>query len=241
MSEADRIRSVYAGDQYTLARADDWSAPYHPRNPKGLGRYQLHAVQRAVIAVLNEGDVDLAGRTVLDLGCGGGHLLRFLVELGVDPHDCTGLDLMAERVELGRRCNPAMTFLEGDATVTGLHGPYELVCQSVALCNLLGDASRARFAREMLRLTAPGGVILWHDIAIQEPRAQTRAVSPAEVRELLRSDPVAERWVLHKRTEQLVSYGMGWLADAIDAYAPHRVVQRSNYVALFRPRRRRFS
>lgn len=221
MSEADRIRSVYAGDRYTLARADDWSAPYHPRNPKGLGRYQLYAVQRAVIAVLNEGDVDLAHRTVLDLGCGGGHLLRFLVELGVDPHDCTGLDLMADRVELGRRCNPAMTFLEGDATVTGLDGPYDLVCQSVALCNLFDDGDRVRFAQEMLRLTA--------------------AVPPAEVRELLRSESVAERLVLHKRTEQLVSYGMGWLADAIDAYAPHRMVPRSNYVALFRPRRRRFS
>jgi SAM-dependent methyltransferase len=241
MNETDRIRELYAGDRYTVARAGDWSAPYHPRNPKGLARYQLHAIERAVIAVLNEGDVDLAGRTVLDLGCGGGHLLRLLVELGVDPRDCTGLDLMAERVELGKRCNPAMTFVEGDATDTGLDGPYDLVCQSVALCNLLDDADRARFAREMLRLTAPGGAILWHDIAIQEPGAHTRAVPPATVRELLRADPVAERWVIHKRTEQFVSYGMAWLADAIEAHAPRRLVPRTNYVALFRPRSRRFS
>ena len=238
MEETERIREVYARDRFTLARADDWSAPYHPRNPKGFGRYQLHTIERAVTAVLNAGEVELAGRTIVDLGCGGGHLLRFLVELGADPQDCTGLDLMEERVELGKRCNPAMTFVAGDATDTGLEGPYDIVCQSGALCNLTDDANRQRFAEEMLRLTAPGGWILWHDVAVQQANDHTRAVPPAEVRRLLHADPVAERWVFHKRTEQFVTYGMPWLADAIDAYAPQRLVPRFNYVALFRRSRR---
>lgn len=233
--ETDRIREIYSGDRFKVADRDDWSGPYHPRNEQGLGLYGRMAGDRALVAVLNDAGVKLSGRRILDLGCGAGYHLRSLVELGATPSLCHGLDLMADRVELARAFNPAMTFLEGDATDTGLDGPFDVVCQFDALCNLHGDHARQAFADEMLRLVAPGGVVVWHDIAVQQPGAETRAVPPAEVRSLLGTEPVAERWLFHRRTEQLVSYGMWWLADAVDAIAPRRLVPRTNYLAVFRP------
>lgn len=55
---------------------------------------------------------------VLDLGCGPGHVARYLRDRGVDV---TGLDLCEEMVARARRLNPDVTFVQGD--MTALHDP----------------------------------------------------------------------------------------------------------------------
>jgi SAM-dependent methyltransferase len=48
---------------------------------------------------------------VLDIGCGPGHVARYLSERGVEAG---GLDLSPAMVQLARRLNPGMTFTAGD-------------------------------------------------------------------------------------------------------------------------------
>lgn len=233
--EAPRIRAAYADSTYaTWTDPDDWCGRYHPRHGQGLGLYGRRALEQAVVAVLNEAGVRLGGRTVLDLGCGPGIHLRFLVELGASPERCHGIDLMEDRIAYARSANPAMTFTQGDALDSGLEGPFDIVCQFTALSNQLEDEQRQQFANEMRRLVAPGGVILWHDIARQRTTQVTREVPVAEVRELLGLEPVAERMLFHHWTASCVVHGFRWMAEALDEHAPQRLLKRSNYVAVFR-------
>ena len=69
---------------------------------------------------------------VLDIGCGPGHVGRFLSDLGLDV---TGVDLSPEMVRAARKLNPGMTFEVGDmrrlahddTSVAGLTAFYSLI------------------------------------------------------------------------------------------------------------------
>lgn len=51
------------------------------------------------------------GRLVCDMGCGPGHLARYLAELGVDA---MGVDVSAAMIDVARRLNPNLRFEQGD-------------------------------------------------------------------------------------------------------------------------------
>ncbi|MGQ0804525.1 MAG: class I SAM-dependent DNA methyltransferase [Actinomycetota bacterium] len=69
---------------------------------------------------------------VLDVGCGPGHIARYLHERGVDA---AGIDLSPEMVELARRLNPNLRFEVGDmaapdfddAAVAGIVAFYSVI------------------------------------------------------------------------------------------------------------------
>ena len=67
-----------------------------------------------------------AGQSVLDVGCGAGHLLAAL-----EPSQGVGIDLSAPAVAEARRLHPGLTFLEGDGSDPALlaraGGPFDVV------------------------------------------------------------------------------------------------------------------
>ena len=61
---------------------------------------------------------DVAGRgRVLDVGCGPGHVARYISERGVEA---AGLDLSPAMVELARKLNPGLEFSAGDMRALGV-------------------------------------------------------------------------------------------------------------------------
>ena len=58
-------------------------------------------------------NVDLTGRSLLDVGCGLGDLLEYLDRAGIAA-DYTGVDIVPEMVEAARRRHPAGEFIVGD-------------------------------------------------------------------------------------------------------------------------------
>ena len=70
------------------------------------------AAQRARFAVLAD-HVALAGRSLLDVGCGLGDLWGYLKERGVEA-EYTGVDLLDSMLDLARRHYPHATFVAGD-------------------------------------------------------------------------------------------------------------------------------
>jgi ubiquinone/menaquinone biosynthesis C-methylase UbiE len=94
---------------------------------------------------------------VCDMGCGPGHVARFLHEAGADVF---GLDLSPAMLEQARQLNPAIEFHEGnllaldllDASLAGITAFYAIV-------NLPREAIPQAF-REMARVLKPGGLLL---------------------------------------------------------------------------------
>jgi len=94
---------------------------------------------------------------VCDLGCGPGHVGRYLVERGVDAF---GLDLSSGMVALARDLNPAMRFAQGDmhalpvcdASLAGIVAFYSLIH--------LERGSAVGVLTELTRVLMPGGLLL---------------------------------------------------------------------------------
>jgi len=109
-------------------------------------------------ALLDRFAAAVAGRgRVCDVGCGPGHVGRYLAARGVEVF---GLDLSPRMVELARRLNPGIRFELGD--VLGLALPEASLAGIVAFYSLIHLDRRVvtRALGEMTRVMAPGGLML---------------------------------------------------------------------------------
>ncbi len=100
---------------------------------------------------------------VLELGCGPGHVGRFLAEAGVPIR---GLDVSLESLRMARRLNPATGFVCGDmralpvraAACAGMVAFYSLIYwDEAATAAILSELRRAVQPRAPLLLAVHGG------------------------------------------------------------------------------------
>jgi ubiquinone/menaquinone biosynthesis C-methylase UbiE len=94
---------------------------------------------------------------ICDMGCGPGHIARFLHDAGTNVF---GLDLSSRMIEEARRLNPGISFRQGnmlaldlpDASLAGIAAFYAIV-------NLPRESLPQVF-REMARVLKPDGLLL---------------------------------------------------------------------------------
>ena len=94
---------------------------------------------------------------VADIGCGPGHVARYLADLGVNA---IGVDLSRSMVEVARRLNPGLLFEQGDI----FHLPFaDASFAGIAAFYSLIHIERSRVPealRELFRVLSTGGHIL---------------------------------------------------------------------------------
>ena len=94
---------------------------------------------------------------VCDMGCGPGHVARFLHEAGAEVF---GLDLSPEMIKEARRLNPEIEFREGNMLALDLpDGSLAGIAAFYAIVNLPRESMPQAF-REMARVLKPGGLLL---------------------------------------------------------------------------------
>lgn len=129
--------------------------------------------QRAMMALWRaQGWRSLAGRRIVEVGCGSGGNLLELLRLGAPAEGLTGIDLLPERVAAARRSLPsAVTLIEGDATFAPIApSSQDAVIAFTVFSSLLEDAPQEHLAAAMWRWLKPGGGVLWYDFAFDNPR-----------------------------------------------------------------------
>jgi SAM-dependent methyltransferase len=180
VSEADRILAEYS------RREDDASAAiYAPTNPAPL--FIRHSFELALVRLLDgEGALPLGGRRVLDVGCGYGQWLADLETLGAERRLLAGIDLVPGRVESTRARLAGADIRQGEATELPFDDAgFDLVLQSMMFSSILDRSVREGAAAEMARVLAPGGLVLWYDFFVNNPRnPQVRGIGRREVEEL---------------------------------------------------------
>ncbi len=94
---------------------------------------------------------------VYDVGCGPGHVARYLHDRGVN---ISGLDLSHEMVERARELTPWVEFLQGD--MTSLDVPDGALAGIVSLYSIIHvpPDEVVPALRELLRTLRPGGLLL---------------------------------------------------------------------------------
>jgi ubiquinone/menaquinone biosynthesis C-methylase UbiE len=94
---------------------------------------------------------------ICDMGCGPGHIARFLHD---QQTNVFGLDLSSRMIEEARRLNPEISFRQGNMLALDLtHASLAGIATFYAIVNLPRQA-RPQVFREMARVLKPDGLLL---------------------------------------------------------------------------------
>jgi ubiquinone/menaquinone biosynthesis C-methylase UbiE len=180
MRETDRIKDVYEKRDREGKRK-----LYALSNPASLFAAQQR--ERAILDVFSRfGIDDLSNLDVLDVGCGSGSVLRDMVRYGADPDKCSGIDLLPFRIEEAQRLSPNMHFQCNNAErLPYRDATFDLVLCFTVFSSILDPAMKRNLAKDIMRVVKPGGMLLWYDYHMNNPRNKdVRGVAKKEIRRL---------------------------------------------------------
>lgn len=173
--ERERIEAVYRGYSGSGHRRL-WGGPGHA--------YLLERKWETVRALLRDAGFEGARAPILDLGCSyGGNLARFAA-LGCSVGSVVCVDIQHHVLSQGRARNPTVPFVEADALRLPFRDEaFDLVHQSVMVSSTLDPDRRRAIAREMVRVTRRGGLIVWYDVCLRNPfNRHVRSIGRRELR-----------------------------------------------------------
>jgi len=124
----------------------------------------------------------------LEVGVGSLGWLPDLLSWGVPACNLAGIELKQDRLEAAKFSLPSVDLRCGDASQMPWEaGRFRLIVCSTVFSSILEHALRMRVASEMIRVLAPGGVVVWYDLAVNNP--WNRNVRRVSKRDLLRYFP----------------------------------------------------
>lgn len=130
-----------------------------------LAQYSGRTLRAPEVVLLLRYRDDFSGR-VLELGCGGGRLSGYLVELAQRFH---GLDISPVMVDHCRQAYPAGLFEQGDLRDLSRYetSGFDAVVAPFNVLDVLDDGERRRVLAEIRRILTDGGLLIMssHNIA----------------------------------------------------------------------------
>ena len=207
--EAERVRAAYA-----RRAALGLDSRYDYTQPANLFIYQSR--ERVLLDLLRDASLlPLTGRRVLDVGCGGGGVLRDLLRYGATPEDLHGIDLLEDRVGRARELLPGSDIRLGDAQALPWDdASFDLTLGFTLLSSVVDEAARRRVIGEMTRVTRPGGRIILYDFWVNPANRDVRPLRRDDVRALFPGRPVHFQGttLAPPLTRLLAGLPGGWLA-----------------------------
>ncbi len=127
--------------------------------------YANRSLSAVEVMILVRYRQQLSGR-VIEVGCGAGRVLGYLVALGGEVH---GIDLSPAMVAYCRRAYPTADVRVGNvaALAEAVPGPFDAIVAANNLLDVFDDALRRSVLAQLGGLLAPGGVLIFssHNLA----------------------------------------------------------------------------
>ena len=128
----------------------------------------------------------LDGLRAFEAGCSTGYNLRMLVQWGARPENLAGIDLDPEAVAYCRSHSPEIRVHEGSAhAIPEPDSQFDLAIAFTLFSSVHSEEISAGIARDLLRITRPGGILIVYDMRRQNP--SNKAVHPLSTGDI-------ERW-----------------------------------------------
>jgi ubiquinone/menaquinone biosynthesis C-methylase UbiE len=225
-SDLERLRREYANRASRLAESDIYSQ----FNPSYLFMNQQR--ERMVLKILDEhGFSALAGRRILEVGCGHGSVLFKYLAYGATPCLLHGIDILGDRLRLTRAYLPNIHISQADGqSLPYPDDTFDLVVQYTALSSVLDPVVKANIASEMMRVvhSCGSGLILYYDFWLNPSNPQTRGICPSEIKDLFPGCEFDFRRItlappLSRRLVK-ISWGLCYLLEKLWLFNTHYLV-----------------
>lgn len=172
---------------------------------KYVGVYANNILTPVEVQIFVRYQAKLSGR-VLDVGCGAGRVLSYLVMIGADAH---GIDIAPRMVDYCRRVVPAADVRVGDVKDIrrSVDGSFDAVIAPDNLIDVFDDAARRQVIGDIKDVLAPGGLFIFstHDLGWAEsnpgPREWEQPTRGRSLRKLLEKAPADYIQALRNRRE----------------------------------------
>lgn len=117
------------------------------------------------------GWANLEGLRGFEAGCSTGYNLRLLVQWGARPENLAGIDLDPQAVDYCKAHSPEIRVHAGSAdAIPEDEAAFDLSLAFTLFSSVPDEAVSAGIARELMRVTKPGGHILVYDMRRRNPR-----------------------------------------------------------------------
>ena len=187
--EEERIRKSYE------RRKNISSELYDVLTPDVYLRKQ--ELERAIIKWLKwKRYNDRSNKKLLEIGCGSGFNLIKMIELGFEPSNIVGNELISERASHAKKILPKdVKIIEGNAlNLTLSSDSFDIVFQSTVFSSVLEHEVRKRLANKIWEIAKCGGGILWYDFLYNNPKNKdVKGISLKEIRALF-PDGKIKKW-----------------------------------------------
>lgn len=179
--EIRRLNEVYRNYRESGIADLKWSLA-NPGN-----RAMAEERQRMLTRLLQaNGFLPLAGRRILDVGCGGGAVLASFRDLGAPSENLYGVDLLPERIIQAKKNFPDIHFQAGNAeNLVFQNGYFDLVLLFTVFSSILDKRMARNVSQEVRGVLKPGGAVIWYDFIYNNPRnPQVRGLRLPAIRKL---------------------------------------------------------
>lgn len=189
-SDLDRLRREYArrgsdsstGDRYSLT------------NPAHL--FSVQRRQRDTVNLLRRSGISLAGKCILEVGCGHGEILYEYLGYCAGSSQLHGSDLIFDRARKAHSWLPQFPLTCADGqSLPYAASSFDVVLQYTVLTSILDDGIKHNLAAEMRRVLKSDGIIVWYDFWLNPTNPHARGIRPPEIRQLFPDSQITLRRV----------------------------------------------
>lgn len=178
--ERSRIKAEYAGRDVVADR--DMYAPWQPA--ENFFRYERKQVAATILRELER--FPQKGDKCLEVGFGRLGWLADLISWGLNETDLYGIELDATKVRIGKLSLPGAHLTEGDATkLPWKDKSFDFVIVSTVFSSILDSSVRDLVVGEITRVLADKGIVIWYDLAVNNPsNPNVNGISKAMIKRL---------------------------------------------------------
>ena len=133
--------------------------------------------------LLNNINVDLKNKKILDVGCAGGNTVKLMMSLGANEKNIYGIDIRKNRIEHAKMMYPSAKFFKMDArNIKYPDNKFDFINIFTLFSSIKDSKSRKQISNEIQRVLKPNGLILYYDLRYANPINQN--VVPIDQKEI---------------------------------------------------------
>lgn len=126
-----------------------------------------------------------SGLQFMEIGAGVGLNLYFFARMGFKLKNIWANELLEDRFEQLSSNFPGIHLEAGDASQLTYADKFDVILQSVVFTSILSDDFKQELANTMFRMTKKGGMILWYDFTVDNPKnPDVKGIGKTEIKKL---------------------------------------------------------